>query len=205
MIHRMRAVTLISIFSLMLLPMVVVAEEDSDEKAGSFNRAVGWVDNLKIYGKLQVSAEIMDDGDNRSAFVSSNSTRIGFKVEQELRRGLDAIWQYEGGIAIDDAANDFETRNSFVGLSGTAGSVFVGRHDTPFERLSREIDLFDERIGDSRNIIGLNGAGFNQRADNMIGYKSPDLAGFKAFLLNKTEDGVDHPPSLRRSHAAQKD
>ena len=123
-------------------PSVGVAEE----------HVAPWMQNVEIYGKIQASAEILDDGARLSGVVSSNSSRIGLKGGEELPYGRELIWQYEGGIVINTAGGDFETRNSFIGVRSGIGYIFVGRHDTPFERLSRDIDMFDERLGDSRNI-----------------------------------------------------
>ncbi|MCP4406249.1 MAG: porin [Gammaproteobacteria bacterium] len=170
----------------------VAEQEYTETRAHASKSLIEWVERVEVYGKLQLSAELLDDGTDTSAFVSSNSSRIGFKGVNELTESLSAVWQYEGGVTVNNVEGSFETRNSFVGISSSAGLIFLGRHDTPFERLSRDMDIFDERIGDSRNIIGLGGpTDFNLRADNIIAYKSPDIAGFRTFLLYKTEDGED--------------
>jgi hypothetical protein len=51
-------------------------------------------------------------------------------------------------------------------------------------------------LGDSRNIIGSGGAGFNQRSDHIIGYQSPNLTGFRTFVLYRTENGADETDLL---------
>ena len=100
----------------------------------------------------------------RSNRVSSNSSRLGVKGSEDLGDGLTAVWQIESLINIGDATGTsgsastggaIGNRNTFLGLSSaTAGTVVLGRHDTPYKIATRAYDLFTDGIADNRSIMG---------------------------------------------------
>lgn len=174
--------------------------------------------DVTIYGIAHISIDALDnDGpglnalgqpviNEDGAFVSSNDSRIGFKGNEDLGGGLRAIWQIETEVRLDeggeeDDGTEFADRNSFLGLEGGWGALLAGRHDTPFRIVSRSVDLFDEQIGDSRNILRNNGVnatvsmpgsvGFDERPGNIVAYVSPSLKGAQGMLLYSVEDGLD--------------
>lgn len=70
------------------------------------------------------------------------------------------IYQYETGFdagmngkAASNGGALGSQRNTFIGATGTWGTVIAGRHDSPFKVMGRDYDLFGDTIGDSRNII----------------------------------------------------
>jgi predicted porin len=147
---------------------------------------------MDIYGKMHASAELLDDGDDESGYISSNASRLGFKGGAEVADGLDVIWQVESGVNLDEAGSTFATRNSYLGLASEAvGTLKLGRHDTPVKLIGREIDLFDDQIGDNRNVIGIGNNGFDLRANNLALYSTPELGGFEVMAGYVTEDGQD--------------
>ena len=104
---------------------------------------------------------------------------------------MKAIWQVESQVNVDETGAEFATRNSYGGLSGAYGTVLFGRHDTPLKMLGRKVDLFGDKIGDSRNLIGLNQCGCDLRLDNTIMYSTPDIKGLNAKAAYSTEEGSD--------------
>ncbi|MFA5241489.1 MAG: porin [Sulfuricella sp.] len=170
--------------------------------------------NVTIYGSLHMSVDSLDDGNNRETNVSSNSSYLGFKGNEDLGNGLKAIWQLETQFGMGDTSNtssatgtvtgtttltpisnSWANRNSFLGLSGNFGTAIVGRHDTPLKIVGRKADLFGDQIGDSRNLITVGGIG-DLRPDNVIAYISPTMGGFHgaiAYVTNNdsnfTEEG----------------
>ena len=85
--------------------------------------------------------------------VSSNSSLIGFKGMEDLGDGLKAIWQVENGVAIDSGNGSFASRDSFVGLSGPAGTVQLGLLTSPARQLPAMWDVNQGATG-----IGMGGA-----------------------------------------------
>lgn len=170
--------------------------------AGSFNVAQA---DVTIYGKAHVSWDYDKSGSNAAAttsanpdkqsYVSDNSSRIGVKVLEEVSAGVKATAQWEISARTDNSTALAASRNSYAGLdSNAAGRVILGKYDTPFKEASCLVDLFLDRIGDTRNILGANVAaapggtappatGFDRRAPNMVRYDSPTWAGVNFALL----------------------
>jgi len=156
-----------------------------------------------LYGHIHMSWDRLDNGDTvERSFLSSNSTRVGLKGDEELGSGLKAIWQIESGaLGVDDSdvTTGFggDLRNSFLGFTNNSwGTVRVGRHDTPYKDLGRRLDNFNEQVGDARNVIGL--SLFDLRPKNMVRYDSPTFSGLTFSLLNSSNNGNELAAATQR-------
>jgi len=150
--------------------------------------AVGPIDG-SIYGKVNVSLDSVDDGSNSVTEVNSNASRMGVKGKSELSEGLYAIYKAEFEIYVDDGdkgGKTFSQRNIYVGLTGSAGTVIVGRHDTPAKLSQKKIDLFGDLTGDIKNTF----EGENRKS-NIVMYTSPKMSGFSASLMAVASEGDD--------------
>ncbi len=146
--------------------------------------------NVVVYGVANVSADYVNNGGVVTSAakkkISSNTSRLGFKGNEDLGDGLSAIWQVESLIQIDNsgAGNGFATRNTFAGLSSASlGTVIMGRHDTPYKLATRAYDVFGDGIADNRSLMGgvsgaTAGAAFDGRQTDVIAYISPAMSGF---------------------------
>lgn len=153
--------------------------------------------NVTIYGSLHMSVDSLSDGSNRELNVSSNSSYIGFKGNEDLGNGLKAVWQMESLVGIgqtgaangdgSDSANRLTSRNSYLGLAGGFGTALLGKHDTPLKIVGRKADLFGDQIGDSRNLIANGGIG-DLRPDNVVAYISPTISGFHGAIAYVTNN-----------------
>lgn len=124
--------------------------------------------NVTIYGQANVSYDMVKFGginSNNSASanrVSDNASRLGFKGTEDLGNGLSAVWQMEAALAMDDGSTFAMNRNTYAGLSSkTAGTLILGRHDTPYKLATRGLDQFGDTLGDTRSIMG---GGYNTSA-----------------------------------------
>ncbi len=147
-----------------------------------------------LYGHFHMSFDRFDNDNNQeNGMLSNNSSRVGIKGNEDLGGGLKAIYQVESGIINpDEGGGGFGAtlRNSFIGFTGSWGTVKVGRHDTPYKDLGRKLDNFNEEIGDARNIIG--SGVFDNRVSNMIRYESPQFAGgWSAVVQHTSNNGTD--------------
>ncbi|MDP1997934.1 MAG: porin, partial [Gallionella sp.] len=119
--------------------------------------------NVSFYGIADLSYDFVNNGTSAAGVagasktnVSSNVSRIGLKGAEGLDDGLSVIWQIEQQINIDNTTEaggtgTFATRNSFVGLKhDTAGTVLLGRHDTPYKLATRRLDPFADSVADNR-------------------------------------------------------
>ncbi len=132
----------------------------------------------QVYGVAHVSTDLQNNGDESEIFVSSNTSRVGFKGSLDTDNDLfTVIFQYESQADFNNNGNEAATwssRNSFAGLKGNWGKLIWGRYDTPYKSIGRSIELFPERIGDARNATSFDGL-WDRRENNMLMYATPAL------------------------------
>lgn len=140
--------------------------------------------DVKIYGRAHVSLDYLDDGkDYNEVGLSSNSSRLGFKVDQKINDDLNVFAQIEQEISFASGEKDskgvnFSSRDTFVGLkSDTYGQARVGRFDSPFKVARGPINFFGDMVGDVRNVTRVGNLKFDERNENTIEYKSPKFGG----------------------------
>jgi predicted porin len=139
--------------------------------------------------------------------VSSNSSGIYFRGTEDLGNGLSAFWQIQTYFSAGLTGNNDQTfgapsdgvssGNTYVGLEGKSwGKVLLGKHESPFKLLSRKVDLFNNQLGDSRNLLSAFGVGYantaggtaifthgwDLRPNNVIAYGTPNFNGFSALV-----------------------
>ncbi len=143
--------------------------------------------NVTIYGLMDASVDVVDNGDPtvgaqgiRTNKISSNASRIGFKGVEDLGDGLKAVFQIESGINADNqAAGTLNNRNTYIGLAGEWGSVKLGNIDTPYKTSTRYLDLFADHLADNRNLMGVGAISFDGRASSSALFESAEYSGFK--------------------------
>jgi predicted porin len=162
--------------------------------------------NVSVYGRIDMSYDFLNNGTSAAGAaganksnVSSNVSRLGFKGAEVLSDGLSAIWQIEQQINIDNTGGTFATRNSFLGLKNdNAGTVLLGRHDTPYKLATRKLDVFADTIADNRALLGgvtsnttvdSANTAFDGRQPDIIYYSTPAMSGFTGMIAyaNLTE------------------
>ena len=145
-----------------------------------------------VYGKLWISIESQNTASGTEVDMVSNASRLGIKGSMDFGEGIEAIYQAEyevdpvDGTADESKDRTFKQRNSFVGLKGSMGTIFLGKHDTATKRSQKKIDLFNDLAGDIKNIL----QGEN-RMNDLVGYTTPKINGFSAtFNAIKGTEGL---------------
>jgi predicted porin len=155
--------------------------------------------------------------------LSSNSSLVGIKGDEDLGGGMKAVYQMEFGVDMDgnsgstgaDASTGINsTRNTFVGVGGGFGTVLAGRHDSLIKMTGRKYDLFGDQIGNNRNILGGGSAAaataktgsfvVDGRHNNVLAYVSPSFGGVTigaAYVPGDAVNGADAVDSATK-HAA---
>ena len=124
-----------------------------------------------VYGKLWISVESEKSLSGNELDMESNASRIGIKGSLDFIEGLEAIYQIEyevnflGGKAGELKESTFKRRNSFIGLKGFYGTLFLGKHDTSLKDSQDKIDLFNDLAADIKTIL----RGEN-RMNNLLGF-----------------------------------
>lgn len=134
--------------------------------------------NVTIYGVADAGLVLDKDaaGDRLSRVASgvASGSRIGFKGKEDLGGGLAATFVLESGFNIDTGRSAqgglLFGRQAYVGLTGSAGAITLGRQYSPYYLALRDVaDPF---------VIGLAGTASNlmatnYRVDNMLQYSTP--------------------------------
>ncbi|MFZ5579863.1 MAG: porin [Pseudomonadota bacterium] len=150
-----------------------------------------------VYGRAHLSVDAYSGTvDGHDVGVSSNSSRLGFKGQETIGKDLAALWQIETTVDMTDAASAFTSpRNTFAGLKGGFGTLVAGIHDTPMKSMSTAYNLFNDQVGDVRNLLhyakqtGFKGStiGFDGRFKNTLLYVAPKMGGLTASAAYSTD------------------
>ena len=155
--------------------------------------------DTSVYGKLFITLESQEMVTGTELNAENNASRLGIKGKIELKRELEAIYQAEyevdpvDGTADESNGRTLKQRNTFVGIKGSLGTLFLGTHDTAFRESQAKIDLFNDLAGDIRNIL----EGEN-RLSELVGFTTPVFGkNFSAtFNVIKEKDGLDDVSSF---------
>ena len=140
--------------------------------------------NSSFYAKINMSLMDVDQSSKRETETISNASRIGFKSKLQISNNLNFLVQIENAIDPTDGKADknkvFKQRNTYIGLSGNFGRMFIGTHDTAFKRSQLKVDLFNNTQSDLKKLfIGEN------RMQDLVGYSSPEIIkGLKVTVNN---------------------
>ena len=162
--------------------------------------------------------------------IPSNSALIGFRGSENLGGGLRAIWQVENQLSIDGVggnntqtmANGWNTRTTFVGMTGGFGQVLVGFLNPPRRQFGSMVALVPGSTGtlvantllSAVNIgavfrplnVATNtttntfGTGTGGLANNIgtifrsqgVSYTTPTFNGFKAEIMYTPDESRDN-------------
>jgi predicted porin len=136
-------------------------------------------------------------------------SRIGLKGSEDLGGGLSAIFNAETGFCAAGtnvtggnssgycSGGGFMQRQSYVGLTGSFGTVVGGRLYNPAYNNQVAIDPFGYGLTGSignTSLLAQNGVANLSRADQTLAYVTPNFSGFKATLAYTFNLGKDVQP-----------
>ncbi len=85
-------------------------------------------------------------------------------------------------------------RDSYVGLKGDWGTLFVGRYDTPLNVSTVPLGMFDDTMADYAGTVGFDGI----HADNIITYITPRIGGFQFAAATRPGAGGTRNGDINR-------
>lgn len=155
--------------------------------AGLMSAPVFAQSNVTIYGLIDMGYKYL--GDHATSGVGSRSAvdsgitagnRLGFRGTEDLGNGLKASFVYETGLNGDRAGfvgGGFH-RQSYLALSGSFGTVALGRQYTPQHLWTAgQADPFGKgNVGSAGNVLIQ-----DARLDNLAAYISPTFGGFSVI------------------------
>lgn len=148
------------------------------------------VANVTVYGRANISVDYLDDGADYSELNgSSNSSRLGFRGEQEFD-GITGFFQIEQEIDFSDTGSTLASRDTFVGVRGNFGSLRFGKFDTPFKSARGPANLFGDQMGDMRNFTRVGNGRFDERTPNTIHYQTPAFGAAQVNIAYSLHEGT---------------
>ncbi|MFP4081011.1 MAG: porin [Ectothiorhodospira sp.] len=168
------------------------------------------VADTTLYGRLNLSLDFVDNDQDSSHQLASNSSRLGVRGSEDLGMGLGmglkGIYQMEAGFDAATGEGNLATRNTYLGLAGNFGELRLGKHDTAYKTATLPLNFFADTLGDMNHVTSRMASqgqlgdglvqgvrvspGFYNRNDNSLVYMSPDLDGMR-FMANYTTDVND--------------
>jgi predicted porin len=169
-----------------------------------------------LFGEAHVSLDYVDNDTDDSLNASSNTSRIGVKGDFDLGQGWAALYYMEWQVDITDSTGsgngkggDLAPRNRYAGFANEDfGTFVVGRHDTPFKTIGRAVDFFwSTQLGQNRSIVNQKdgGAGWDFRADNVLGYVSPNFGPVHVFAAYVTDHNIRVAGAADQTNTIQDD
>jgi len=136
-------------------------------------------DSLTLYGKIFLTYQFSEEGDDDFTEVKSNASRIGMKGKSKFENGLEAFYKLEWQVDVADnsGSDNIKSRDQYVGLRGSMGNILFGRKDVPMKIMGKKLDLFNDLESDLKNT--LNG---ETRKSNLVQYDSPTFGGGFKFI-----------------------
>ena len=185
--------------------------------------------NVTLYGRLNLTMEAVKGNAvdpnlpatagpvNRTVYrVSSNSSRLGVRGSEALGGGLSAIFQIESNVSADTGGGLLGTRETFVGLQGSWGTVKIGNFLAPYDDIHPifgNVPTLTTSILSTASLWaqgsqGFANGGFDARLGNSIRYDSPRISGFVGSIQIATMDSstgqggvVVGTPAMEKRHA----
>jgi predicted porin len=177
---------------------------------------------VTLYGRANMDLEFVKasgpgaaDGSTTTVTrVASNSSRFGLRGTEALGGGLSAFFQVENSVSWDGnrgataaapASNNIANRETFVGLQGSFGQIWLGRSLSPYDDatpvfasgpLNYNTGLYNNSSLWANNSNAIGGdeaiAGYDDRYSNSIRWNSATMNGFTAEVQLATKENTAH-------------
>lgn len=135
--------------------------------------------NVTLYGVADMALERVKGSDTqtRAASGQQQGSRWGVRGTEDMGNGLKAVFQMEAGLNMKTGAAAQGGlafgRQSWVGLSGSFGSVRLGRQYSPLDDIA---GIVGTKTYDVLSVVPIIGNGDYNRVNNAINYVSPVVA-----------------------------
>lgn len=169
---------------------------------------------VTLYGRANMDLEFVKasgpgdaaSGSNTTVTrVASNSSRFGLRGTEALGGGLTAFFQVENNVSWDGNGGTIAGRETFVGLQGSYGQIWLGRSLSPYDDstpiwasgpYNYNTGLFNNSSLWANNSNAIGGieaiAGYDDRYSNSIRWNSPTWSGFTAEVQLASKENTGH-------------
>jgi predicted porin len=167
---------------------------------------------VTLYGRANMDLEFVKAsgaGDTAGSTatvtrVASNSSRFGLRGTEALGGGLTAFFQVENSVNWDGNGGTIAGRETFVGLQGSFGQIWLGRSLSPYDDTTPiwasgpynyNTGLFNNSSLWANNSNGggePSSGSYDDRYSNSIRWNSPTWSGFTAEVQLATQENTRH-------------
>ncbi len=167
---------------------------------------------VTLYGRANMDLEFVKasgagarDGSTTTVTrIASDSSRFGLRGTEALGGGLTAFFQVENSVNWDGNGGTIAGRETFVGLQGSFGQIWLGRSLAPYDDATvvfaagpynYNTGLFNNSslwANNSNAIGGEHIGGYDDRYSNSIRWNSPTWSGFTAEVQIASEENTAH-------------
>jgi predicted porin len=167
--------------------------------------------SVVLYGRIDTSIETTSFAATPGApsqhviDEAKDTSYWGFRGIEDLGDGLAAYFKLESGFYPDsgvlNSTTAFFSRESYVGLRGSMGSLQLGSQYSPALLLTINVDPF-QRVTNGSNLnlmqssAGVQNRGYVSTVNNAIHYISPDMNGFTARAMYGFGEATAEPKDL---------
>lgn len=157
---------------------------------------------VTLYGRLNTTLESQKANGVRNTVVANNSSRFGFKGEEDIGGGMKALFRLEGGVASDTGATTNGAlfgREATVGLSGGFGTVRLGRQAylPAYLATADYVSMHNHDTGSSADAL-FGGFYIDSRQSNSISYTTPNISGFTLEIAQGLNEKENVPGTAAR-------
>jgi predicted porin len=145
-------------------------------------------DGYKMYGKLHLSVDMLNDSEDSQIQLSNNTSRFGVKGASEMNEDFTLFWKFESAINLAQKSGftGLATRNSYIGFKHEFGALLVGIHDTPYKTLGRKSTFFFDELGDHRQTT----MGWDRRLEEVVMFTTKNYEGFTASAMYQLDQNA---------------
>jgi predicted porin len=156
-----------------------------------------------------------ESGVGHTRGMQAGNSRLGFRGKEDLGGGMNAFFQLEGVVSVDDGSGNNDgafmfNRNTFVGLGGPFGTVKLGNHDTIFKEYGDTLGILGLSSGtfmSSSDVLRKTGFGtsgsssFHLRRANSVIYETPEIHDFVFGYQYSTDEAPSTDAAEPRLHS----
>ena len=133
--------------------------------------------SVNVYGRINTTVESQKTGSTSTSVMHSNSSYLGFRGTEDLGNGLKAGFQLEGNFGSDNGAGFNFQRHSEVNLSGSFGTVRLGKfYVGSYLATADYISMHNHDTGTSADAL----YAYVFPEGNQLSYRSPEFGGVTA-------------------------
>lgn len=156
--------------------------------------------SVTLWGRINTTVESQKTGSqDRKVVVQNNSSRLGFKGQEDLGGGLKASFNLEHGFNSDTGANQtfgapsttFWSRQANVELSGAFGAVRLGRWFAgSYFATADYVSMHNHDTGTSADELYSSRGFGTSAANNKVAYFTPTVGGFQGEFAVGAGEGA---------------